>query len=100
MIRLPPSSTRTVTLFLYTALFLSFGGFPPANDGIGALPSLVAYRAGENGHIAHPGRDFGRDLLYSAQSRPGGVRQCGHHSHSRAIGRPFRAYSVDRKSVV
>src|SRR3546814_3341502 len=52
----------------------------------------------ENGHIAHPGRDFGRDLLYSAQSRPGGVRQCGHHSHSRAIGRPFRAYSVDHFS--
>src|SRR3546814_3706656 len=71
------------------------------SDGVQtcALPiSLVADRAGENGHIAHPGRDFGRDLLYSAQSRPGGVRQCGHHSHSRAIGRPFRARSEEHTS--
>src|SRR3546814_6884941 len=42
MIRLPPRSTRTDTLFPYTTLFRSLGGFAPAGSRPAAAPDRFA----------------------------------------------------------
>src|SRR3546814_7873984 len=61
LIRLPPSSTRIVTLFPYTTLFRALGG------GEDAAPILVARRLVERGQ-AHP-------LAHDFDARGGGGRQ-------------------------
>src|SRR3546814_11415463 len=44
MIRRPPRSTRTDTLFPYTTLFRSFGGFEEWSDAVAAEEARAAQR--------------------------------------------------------
>src|SRR3546814_13167618 len=65
MIRLPPRSTRTDTLFPYTTLFRS-GKLVPGNFGPVEQPDLATFRAGRDLRRQQPGPV---DHLYLADAR-------------------------------
>src|SRR3546814_10659736 len=55
MIRRPPISTRTDTLFPYTTLFRSFTGVPaPAGGGLALLPLMLAFQTGLDASLLPP----------------------------------------------
>src|SRR3546814_11527294 len=74
MIRRPPRSTRTDTLFPYTTLFRSYpphSGFPPTS-GIRDIAARALQRAGISG-IAHRGSHIFRHSLATELLRSGAV---------------------------
>src|SRR3546814_20157228 len=85
MIRRPPRSTRTYTLFPYTTLFRSSDSCPPASSR--ACPRNVARAArGSRRPTDHPRRSARRPPLPSEQLIK--RREAGMREQLRAFGRP------------
>src|SRR3546814_19694888 len=107
MIRRPPRSTRTDTLFPYTTLFRSAGGSLPAGDHPLHWQEARADRIAGVGQVGHPRRRVPDRL--AAEGRAGGAAATSNAAGavadraaqerqrvalSQAVGRP------DRKTVV
>src|SRR3546814_17174499 len=95
MIRRPPRSTRTYTLFPYTTLFRSFGACVGTIAFARRDDDLFGYRTG---------RDRGADRLVAVEQQVG---EEGRHGRARRRPGDARArrqgahlYHTDRKSVV
>src|SRR3546814_14329403 len=93
MIRRPPRSTRTDTLFPYTTLFRSQprcgveGAHGAADPAESFVPAMLLARIGEQLHAdanAEKGRAFAAPALLHGVAQPGNRRQPGHARGERA----------------
>src|SRR3546814_15662053 len=103
MIRRPPRSTRTDTLFPYTTLFRSYSWAAPARSGYRSIPHRHEF--GERPHPRDPGADmriepeiepaFARDMSVGEQRDVG---EAGRIPDKPVVER--EVILQDRKSVV